>query len=85
MSRLRQKEGMTHDPKHTGAMAMSDATRQRIEEGLRNWDQPESEARKRFQAAQEKLNDVVKALEKAISASERLTEEDYVIRINARG
>ena len=72
------------EEKNTGAMAMSDATRQRIEEGLRSWNQIESETRKRFQAAQEKLNVVVEALEKAVAASERLTEEDYAIRINAR-
>jgi uncharacterized protein YlxW (UPF0749 family) len=65
-------------------MVMSDATRQRIEEGLRSWNQAESETRKRFQAAQEQLNDVVEELERAIAASERLTEEDYAIRINAR-
>lgn len=63
---------------------MSDETRQRIEEGLRNWNQAESETRKRFKATQERLTDVIDALEKAVAASERLTEEDYAIRINAR-
>ena len=62
---------------------MSDATRQRIEDGLRNWNQAESPARKRFQASQEELKVVFDPLERAIAASERLTEADYEIRINA--
>ena len=58
---------------------MTDETRQRIEDGLRNWNQPEM--RQRFQAAQEKLKAVVEPLEKAVAASERLTAEDYGIMI----
>jgi len=67
-----------------GETPISSETRQRIEEGLRNWTQADSEARKRFEAAQQKLDQVFQPLEDAISASERLTEQDFAIRINTR-
>jgi len=58
--------------------------RRRIEEGLRNWKTENSEARKRYEAAEEDLENVLRPLEDAITASERLTEEDFAIRINTR-
>ncbi|HUG69943.1 MAG TPA: MerR family transcriptional regulator [Pirellulaceae bacterium] len=63
-----------------GTPAISDETRTRIEEGLRNWSSADSDARVRFEAAQSKWDQALQPLEDAILASERLTEEDYSIR-----
>jgi hypothetical protein len=64
--------------------SISEETRKRIEENLRDWDDPNSEVRKRFLAAQEKWDEVLRPLEDAIIASEQLTEDDFAIRINTR-
>jgi hypothetical protein len=63
---------------------ISEETRRRIEEGLRNWSSADSDARVRFEAAQARWDQVLQPLEDAIVASERLTEEDFAIRINTR-
>jgi len=63
---------------------VSEETRKRIEEGLRDWNNPDSEARRRFDEAQEKLKPIFQPLQDAIAASERLTEKDYSIRFNVR-
>jgi hypothetical protein len=67
-----------------GTPTISEETRTRIEEGLRNWCSADSDARVRFEAAQAKWDQVLQPLEDAIVASERLTEEDFAIRINTR-
>jgi hypothetical protein len=59
--------------------AISEETRKRIEEGLRDWSNVDSEARKRFEAARGKWDKALKPLQDAIVASERLTEKDFVI------
>lgn len=63
---------------------MSDDTRGRIENGLRNLADVGSEERQRFEAAQHKWDQILQPLENAIVASERLSAEDFAIRINAR-
>lgn len=67
-----------------GTPAISEETRARIEEGLRNWGSDDSDARRRFEAAQSKWDQYLQPLKDAIVASERLTEEDFAIRINTR-
>lgn len=64
--------------------AISEDTRRRIEECLRTWNEPDSDARKRFETAQEEWDRIFQPLEEAITESERLTENDFAIRINAR-
>lgn len=64
--------------------AISEETRLRIEEGLRNWAETDSAARSRFEAVHGELDDVFQPLEDAITASETLTESDLAIRINTR-
>ena len=39
----------------TGKIKISDETRKRIEEGLRDWDNPNSEARRRFENEKRRL------------------------------
>ena len=55
------------------------ATIERIEQGLREWADPNSEARRRFDAAREKWDRELQPLTDAIAASERLTERDMQI------
>lgn len=62
-------------------MLISEETRRRIEEGLRDWHKPDSEARKRYEASQQEWDRVFKPLDDAIAASERLTEKDLEIRL----
>ena len=63
-------------------MTISDETRERIEKELKNWYNPNSEARKRFEAYKEYWDRVFYPMEQAIAESERLTERDYKFRIN---
>ena len=58
--------------------------RRRIEEGLQNWNDDDSEARRRFEDCQQKLSqtEAFRKLEQSIAASERLTAADFAIRIN---
>ena len=60
---------------------IADETRQRIEEGLRNWDDQNSVSRRIFDASQQKWDEVLKPLKDAIAESERITERDLNIRI----
>src|SRR5579862_1705796 len=66
------------------APPIPDEIRRRIEEGLRNWKSDGSEARKRYEDAEEEWDKALQPLEEAITASERLTEDDFAIRINTR-
>lgn len=58
-------------------MSISFETRKKIEEGLKNWDNPDSEFLRRFEELQEYYNKLFYPLEKAIEESERLTERLY--------
>ena len=60
---------------------MKDKTRQRIEYELIHWDDENSTARKRFEAAKEEWDIALKPLQDAITASERITEKDLLLRI----
>ena len=64
------------------ANTISEETRRRIEEGLRNWDNPDSPARKRYEAAGKKWDKVTKPMEDAIARSECLTAADFGVIIN---
>jgi hypothetical protein len=66
------------------APPIPDEIRRRIEEGLRNWKEEKSEARKRYETAEDEWDKALRPLEDAITASERLTEDDFAIRINTR-
>jgi len=72
---------MTFSSQHT---VISEETRRRIEQGLLEWSDPTSAARQRFEAANAHLGEVVRPLEEAVIASERLTADDFAIRINTR-
>ena len=63
---------------------ISDEVSRRIEESLRTWSDPDSAARKRFEAAGPKWEQALQPIEDAIVASERLTEADFAFRINTR-
>jgi hypothetical protein len=63
---------------------LSEETRKRIEEELRKWAKADPEAQSRFEAARQEWDVELRPLKEAIVASERLTEEDFAIRINAR-
>ena len=63
---------------------MTEQTRKQIEEGLNRWSDINSEARKRFDAAQAKQDQALKSFDDAIAASVQLTEADFAIRINVR-
>lgn len=60
---------------------MNDETRQRIEREIADWHRDYSEARKRFEELRAKWDEVLKPLTDAIERCERLTEDDYNIRI----
>ena len=62
-------------------LKISDETRNRIESGLVNWNDSNSDARKRFEASQKYWDRVFEPLKKAFEDSERLTEYDYNIRV----
>ena len=62
---------------------ISEKTRRQIEKGLRDLSNPNSDTRKRYEAAQRKWDKVFKPLEDAIAKSEFLTETDFGIVINA--
>jgi hypothetical protein len=61
---------------------MTNETRQRIEDGLRDWNNPESQARKRFDSAKETWDRKLQPLIDAITASEKITEADLRIVIH---
>ena len=61
---------------------MDNELRKRIEYELSHWNEPNSEARKRFENAMDYNDKLLAPLKKAIEDSERLTESDYCMRIN---
>ena len=65
-------------------MAISNATRKRIEEGLRNWNKADSDARHRFETAERPWKNDLQSMGDAIAKSEQITQDDLAIRINAR-
>ena len=60
---------------------ISEETQRRIEEGLRTWHEPGSQARQRFEAAKRKLDKAHQHITDAIEASERLTADDFLFRV----
>jgi hypothetical protein len=65
-----------------GKVSISPATRRRIERELRNWDRPSPATRKRREDLDRKWQARIQPLLDAIERSERLTAEDFAIRIN---
>ena len=61
---------------------ISAETRNRIEYGLAHWNDPDSEARRRFEDAKRELDRQHQHITDAILNSERLTAEDLAFRIN---
>lgn len=61
---------------------ISEKMRRRIEAGLHNLRDPDSDTRKRYEAAGKKWDEVFKPLQDAIAKSECLTETDFGIVIN---
>lgn len=59
-------------------------TCRQIEEAVQSWGSVDSAASCQVQAAVQKWDDLAQPLMDAISASERLTQEDFAIRINTR-
>lgn len=57
-------------------------TRKRIEEGLAHWNDPDSEARQRFETAKREWDERLQYITDALEASERLTAQDLAFRIN---
>lgn len=55
-----------------------------LEEALRDWDKPNSEARKLYEESRSEWEQTLDPLVDAVKASERLTEADFAIRINTR-
>ena len=68
---------------NVAAKPISGATRRRIEAGLRDLGDPNSDTRKRFEAARDKWDKVFKPLDDAIARSGCLTEVDLEIVVNA--
>lgn len=66
------------------ATTISEKTRRRIEEGIRNWHDLNSPARKRYEASAPMWAKEIRQLEEAVARSERITEEDLNIIINTR-
>lgn len=66
------------------APSISDETQRRIEEGLRTWNDPDSPARLRFEAARREMDERYRHITEAIEASERITAEDLAVYINTR-
>lgn len=58
---------------------ISKKTLARIERGLRNWENPNGKARKRFESAIKKKNKSLEQIKEAIARSTRLTAEDLGI------
>lgn len=65
-------------------MAISETMLKRIEEDIRNWDDKESDARKRFEKARRPWKKELDSMGKAIAASEEITQDDLAIQINTR-
>lgn len=61
---------------------ISEATRKRIEEGLKHWHDPDSPERLRFEAARRVLDKKYQYITDAVVASERITAADLSIVIN---
>jgi hypothetical protein len=59
-------------------------TMDKIVAALQNLDNTHSDEHRLFEESRQKWEDIVKPLVDAISASERLTEKDFAIRINTR-
>ena len=80
------QKGVPQVPMTAKAPGISEETRKRIEAGLQNWDNADSEERRRFEESQQKLSqsEAYRRLEASIAASERLTAADFAIRINTR-
>lgn len=57
-------------------MPLSQETRKRIEDGIRDWHNPESPARKRFAEVEQRFAKEMQPLLDAIEATERITEQD---------
>lgn len=62
---------------------VSESTRRRVEAGIRDLSDPGSDTRKRYDAAGEKWDKLLKPLNDAFAVSERLTERDLGIVIGA--
>lgn len=62
-------------------MEIIEETRKSIEEGLSNWHDPNSEAKKRFEASREYWDKVFEPLTEAFIDSQMLTERNYNMRI----
>ena len=58
--------------------------RRQIERLLDEFGNPDSEARKRYEAAAEKWDKAIKPLQDAIDRSTQFTAEDFNIRINVK-
>ena len=63
-------------------MNLSATTQARIEEALRTWHLPDGEARQRFEQAKRRLDAQYQHITDAIVASERLTAEDMMFRVD---
>jgi len=62
-------------------MPLSEETRLRIENALLHWNDPDSEARLRFEAIKSEIDLELKPLRDAIVASETITEKDLSLRM----
>jgi hypothetical protein len=79
MSSLKASEGPGAAPPE-----LDEETLKKLNEALQNWDNSDSEVRKRFEESQERWTGIIQPLVQAISASEHLTKEDLAVRINTR-
>lgn len=61
---------------------ISKKTRIRIEKELKNWDKPNSKARKRHTMLEIKFSKIIAPLQKVVIDSECLTKDDFDIYIN---
>lgn len=61
---------------------MDAATRERIERGLREWNTPYSTPRTRFEEELRRIDAYYKDVTDAIDASERLSAEDLMLRVD---
>ncbi len=60
---------------------LSDEVQQRIEESLRNWDDPGPEAQRRFEESKREWDQKLQHIQDALEASERLTAKDFSFRV----
>jgi hypothetical protein len=67
-----------------GTIVIDEATLAKIDAVLHDWNEPESEGRKLYEGSRAKWEKTLEPAVEAIKASERLTEEDFAIRINTR-